>query len=160
MKLVLEVKRIISRFCLRNVAGMSLAPSTTYTIRVALLYHSLYYDFGDACSFTTAAVLSRTVETGTTPSVSALAEQSIGSVFAPVPYPNPFVDTFRISLPEASGEMIHALVYDFLGKLLYKQVFFASEFNTYEFGNSLPSGDYLLVVSQGASIKSMHINKK
>jgi hypothetical protein len=57
-------------------------------------------------------------------------------------------------------DIVNVLVYDFSGKLLDKKVIFASEINDYQFGNQLPSGDYLLVIGQGANVKSMHINKR
>ena len=151
-----------SRFSLRNVVGLPLAPNTTYVIRVAVLYNAVYYDFGSECSVTTAAAASRIAETESMTEVGESSEkQSVAEIgFLPVPYPNPFVDSFRISMSETTAEVIHVLLYDFTGKLLDKKIIFNSEINTSEFGNQLPSGDYLLVVSQGAAIKSMHINKR
>jgi hypothetical protein len=151
-----------SRFNLRSVVGLPLASNTTYVIRVAVLYNAVYYDFGSECSVNTASAVSRIAETDSTAEVGVLNEkQSVTeNGFIPVPYPNPFVESFRISMSETTAEVIHVLLYDFTGKLLDKKIIFTSEINTSEFGSQLPSGDYLLVVSQGAAIKSMHINKR
>jgi hypothetical protein len=101
-------------------------------------------------------------ETDATAEVGALTEKQAVSEtgFLPVPYPNPFVESFRISMSETTADVIHVLLYDFTGKLLDKTIVFNSDINTSEFGNQLPPGDYLLVVSQGAAIKSMHISKR
>jgi hypothetical protein len=152
----------VSRFSLRNVVGLPLAPSTTYAIRVAVLYNAVYYDYGSECSVSTAAVVSRIAETDATAEIGALTEKQAVSEtgFLPVPYPNPFVESFRISMSETTADVIHVLLYDFTGKLLDKNIIFSSDINTSQFGNQLPPGDYLLVVSQGAAIKSMHISKR
>jgi hypothetical protein len=101
-------------------------------------------------------------ETDTTAEIGASVEKQAVSEtgFSPLPYPNPFVESFRISMAETTADVIHVLLYDLTGKLLDKKVVFSAEINTSEFGNQLPSGDYLLVISQGASMKSMHINKR
>jgi hypothetical protein len=152
----------VGRFNLRNVVGLPLTANTTYSIRVSVLYNAVYYDYGSECSVTTAAVVSRIADTTSAESASESAERQIGSdpVFVPIAYPNPFVDTFRIAMPEERGDIIHLLIYDLGGKLITKEDVFATDMESYQFGSSLQSGDYLLVISQGSSIKSMHINKR
>jgi hypothetical protein len=152
----------VSRFNLRNVVGLPLTANTTYSIRVSVLYNGVYYDYGSECSVTTAAVVSRIADTTSAESASESAERQIGSdpVFVPIAYPNPFVDTFRIAMPEERGDIIHLLIYDLGGKLIAKEDVFAADMESSQFGSRLQSGDYLLVISQGSSIKSMHINKR
>ena len=152
----------VSSFSLRNVVGLPRNANTTYTIRVAVLHNGVYGDFGSVCSLTTASVVSRMSENSSSDDNSdSTSSQSVSEIdFAPIPYPNPFVDSFRIAISQTQAEIIHVLVYDFSGKLLAKQIIFASEIESTDFGSNLPSGDYLLVVTQGSSIKSMHINKR
>jgi hypothetical protein len=151
----------VSRFSLRNVVGLPLTPNTTYTIRVSVLYNTIYYDYGSECSVITSAVVSRVADTSLVEAGESVDKPLvIEAGFTPLPYPNPFVETFRIAMPEATGDLIHILIYDFAGKLIAKEDVFAADMETSQFGSRLQSGDYLLVISQGASIKSMHINKK
>jgi hypothetical protein len=152
----------VSRFNLRNVVGLPLTVNTTYSIRVSVLYNAVYYDYGSECSVTTAAVVSRIADATSAENANESTERQIGSepVFVPVAYPNPFVDTFRIAMPEERGDIIHLLIYDLAGKLIAKEDVFAADMESSQFGSRLQSGDYLLVISQGSSIKSMHINKR
>ena len=151
----------LSRFSLRNVVGLPLTANTTYSIRVAVLYNAVYYDYGSECSVTTAAVVSRVAETSSFEAGGSEDKPLVNEAgFTPISYPNPFVETFRIVMPEATGDLIHILIYDFAGKLIAKEDVFAADMESSQFGSSLQSGDYLLVISQGALIKSMHINKK
>ncbi len=75
-------------------------------------------------------------------------------------FPNPFSEKFGISLQTQSNERINVLVYDVLGKLLDKKQVLASELEQLSLGINYSSGVYLLVVSQGAHIKKLHIIKK
>jgi hypothetical protein len=152
----------VSRFNLRNVVGLPLTANTTYSIRVSVLYNAVYYDYGSECAVTTAAVVSRIADTTSAENASESSERQLGSdpIFVPIPYPNPFVETFRIAMPEERGDIIHLLIYDLGGKLIAKEDVFAADMESSQFGSRLQSGDYLLVISQGASIKSMHINKR
>jgi hypothetical protein len=156
-----------SSFSMRNVVGLPLNANTTYEIRVAILHNGVYQEFANTCTFTTAPVVLRILSDepldgeAQIGDANLLETQSTSTpVFAPVAYPNPFGESFKVSIPDATMDIVNVLVYDFSGKLLDKKVIFASEINDYQFGNQLPSGDYLLVIGQGANVKSMHINKR
>ena len=75
-------------------------------------------------------------------------------------YPNPFNERFGIALQTQSDEMINVLVYDMLGKLLDKKQVLTSALDQFSLGENYASGDYLLVVAQGAQIKTFHIMKR
>lgn len=156
-----------SSFSLRNVAGLPLNANTTYEIRVAILHDGGYQEFANACTFTTAPVVLRILSGEPSDGEAQIGDANLTEtqststpVFAPVAFPNPFGESFKVSIPDATMDIVNVLVYDFSGKLLDKKVIFASEINDYQFGNQLPSGDYLLVIGQGANVKSMHINKR
>ena len=156
-----------SSFSMRNVVGLPLNANTTYEIRVAILHNGVYQEFANACTFTTAPVVLRILSDEPLDGEAQIGDANLTEtqststpVFAPVAYPNPFGESFKVSIPDATMDIVNVLVYDFSGKLLDKKVIFASEINDYQFGNQLPSGDYLLVIGQGANVKSMHINKR
>ena len=76
-------------------------------------------------------------------------------------YPNPFNERFGIVLQTQSDERVNVLVYDMQGKLYdQKQGILVSELDQLSLGENYASGDYLLVVAQGAQIKTVHIVKR
>jgi hypothetical protein len=131
-----------------NVPGY--AAGEQYGVRVAVMTAGAWSPFGDACEITAPLASARTIEE---------AAPSEANLFKPVAYPNPFASTFGISLATPSADVIHVMVYDLQGRLIEKQNVFVSQLDSLQIGTNYPSGDYLLVVAQGANIKSSHIHK-
>jgi hypothetical protein len=131
-----------------NVPGY--AAGEQYAVRVAVMTAGAWSPYGDACDITAPIATARTTEE---------AAPSEAGLFKPVAYPNPFASTFGISLATPSADVIHVMVYDLQGRLIEKQNVFVSELDSLQIGTNYPSGDYLLVVAQGANIKSSHIHK-
>jgi subtilisin-like proprotein convertase family protein len=131
-----------------NVPGY--AAGEQYGVRVAVMTAGAWSPYGDACDITAPIATARTTEE---------AAPSEANLFKPVAYPNPFASTFGISLATPSADVIHVMVYDLQGRLIEKQNVFVSQLDSLQIGTNYPSGDYLLVVAQGANIKSSHIHK-
>jgi hypothetical protein len=131
-----------------NVPGY--AAGEQYGVRVAVMTAGAWSPYGDACDITAPIATARTTEE---------AAPSEANLFKPVAYPNPFASTFGISLATPSADVVHVMVYDLQGRLIEKQNVFVSQLDSLQIGTNYPSGDYLLVVAQGANIKSSHIHK-
>lgn len=131
-----------------NVPGY--AAGEQYGVRVAVMTAGAWSPYGDACDITAPIATARTTEE---------AAPSEAGLFKPVAYPNPFANTFGISLATPSADVVHVMVYDLQGRLIEKQNVFVSQLDSLQIGTYYPSGDYLLVVAQGANIKSSHIHK-
>ncbi|MBP6372854.1 MAG: proprotein convertase P-domain-containing protein [Flavobacterium sp.] len=131
-----------------NVPGY--AAGEQYGVRVAVMTAGAWSPYGDACDITAPIASARTTEE---------ASPSEANLFKPVAYPNPFASTFGISLATPSADVVHVMVYDLQGRLIEKQNVFVSQLDSLQIGTNYPSGDYLLVVAQGANIKSSHIHK-
>ena len=131
-----------------NVPGY--AAGEQYGVRVAVMTAGAWSPYGDACDITAPIATARTIEE---------AAPSEANLFKPVAYPNPFANTFGISLATPSADVVHVMVYDLQGRLIEKQNVFVSQLDSLQIGTNYPSGDYLLVVAQGANIKSSHIHK-
>ena len=131
-----------------NVPGY--AAGEQYGVRVAVMTAGAWSPYGDACDITAPIATARTTEE---------AAPSEAGLFKPVAYPNPFASTFGISLATPSADVVHVMVYDLQGRLIEKQNVFVSQLDSLQIGTNYPSGDYLLVVAQGANIKSSHIHK-
>ena len=132
-----------------NVPGY--AAGEQYGVRVAVMTAGAWSPYGDACDITAPIASARTIEE---------AAPSEANLFKPVAYPNPFASTFGISLATPSADVVHVMVYDLQGRLIEKQNVFVSQLDSLQIGTNYPSGDYLLVVAQGANIKSSHIHKE
>jgi hypothetical protein len=131
-----------------NVPGY--AAGEQYGVRVAVMTAGAWSPYGDACDINAPIATARTTEE---------AAPSEANLFKPVAYPNPFANTFGISLATPSADVVHVMVYDLQGRLIEKQNVFVSQLDSLQIGTNYPSGDYLLVVAQGANIKSSHIHK-
>lgn len=137
----------VSRFNLHNLAGASPAANTTYTIRVAILYNSIYQPFGASCSITTAAVISRTANTDI-------------AAFKVKTYPNPYADTFKLNLNTSSEEIVELKVYDMLGRQIEAHSYTVSEIADQTMGILYPSGVYHIIVTQGDHVKTLRVIKR
>jgi len=140
------VDRLVSNFALGQVSG-GVTPNTTYTIRVAVLYNSVYGDFGPACTVTTSAGFSRTA-------AAPLA------VFDVKTYPNPFAENFKLDINTSAEESVSVKVYDMIGKLVESKEISVSELGTQELGSRYPSGVYNVIVSQGENAKTLRVIKR
>ena len=136
-----------ARFNLHNLAGAPPAASTTYTIRVAILYNSVYQPFGSACTITTAGTITRQASSGV-------------SVFAVKAYPNPFAATFKLDINTSSEDQVAVKVYDMLGKLVESRQVGVSELATQEVGDRYSSGVYNIIVTQGENVKTLRVIKR
>jgi autotransporter-associated beta strand protein len=135
-----------SRFALGNLAG-GVAAGTTYTVRVAVLYNSVYGAFGPACNVTTDAVFSRQAAAPVT-------------VFEVKTYPNPFASVFKLDINTSGEAQVLVKVYDMIGKLVESKAINAAELGMQELGSQYPSGVYNVVVSQAENVKTLRIIKR
>lgn len=78
--------------------------------------------------------------------------------FSVIAYPNPSSSQFSVVVNSESHEKVEVLVYDMLARLI-KRVEKPSDENIL-FGEDLPSGEYLILVSQGENRKSVNVIKK
>jgi autotransporter-associated beta strand protein len=136
-----------ARFNLHNLTGAAPAPSTVYTIRVAILYNSVYQPFGTACTITTAGAITRQAATAI-------------SVFDVNASPNPFADRFSLDVNTSGEEQIGIKVYDMIGREIESRQLQLSAVSEQEIGSQFPSGVYNIVVSQGDRVKTIRVIKR
>lgn len=135
-----------SRFALGNLTG-AVPAGTVYTVRVAVLYNSVYGDFGSACNVTTSAGFTRQAAAPVT-------------IFEVKTYPNPFAENFKLDINTSSEESVSVKVYDMIGKLVESKEVNVSELGTQELGNRYSSGVYNVIVSQGANVETLRVIKR
>jgi alpha-tubulin suppressor-like RCC1 family protein len=80
--------------------------------------------------------------------------------FDVVAYPNPYTDTFNLSLTTTSVDKVGVMVYDMIGKLIETREVKPSEMSGLQVGDRYPSGVYNVVVTQGEQIKTVRVVKK
>lgn len=74
-------------------------------------------------------------------------------------YPNPFEQTFKLSETQLSGA-VNIEVFDATGRKVEQRLIEASEVSKQEFGQSYPSGFYMVSVSQGNQKQTFKLVKK
>jgi len=136
-----------ARFSLRNITvpGFTVA-NATYTIRVSILFNSVYQPFGNACTITTNGA-SRVTNTPI-------------AVFEVKAYPNPFANNFKLDINTSSEQNISLQVYDMIGRAIEVRQSDVAAMTTLEIGNLYPSGVYNVIVTQGENVKTLRIVKR
>lgn len=136
----------VNRFRLRDLSGPVL-PNTVYTIRVAILFNSVYQDFGSACTVTTS------------PGASRIAQAPV-TVFEVKTSPNPFASSFKIDINTSAEDNVDYKVYDMIGKLIDTKSLSLTELGESELGAQYPSGIYNIIVTQGENVKTLRVIKR
>lgn len=137
----------LSRFNLHNLAGAPPAPNTTYTIRVAIMYHGAFLVFGPPCTVTSTAVITR-----------QSAPRNV--IFTAKAAPNPFSENFRIEWAANPEQPTAVKVYDVLGKMVEAREFSSWHEEKLEFGSGYASGVYTVVVTQGEQQQLLRVVKR
>ena len=89
------------------------------------------------------------------------AKQVSSSVsFSVVAYPNPYTETFNLSLSTASDAKVGIVVYDMTGRLLERRDVQPSEMANQQIGDRYPSGVYNIVITQGEGVKTLRVIKR
>ena len=80
--------------------------------------------------------------------------------FNAVAYPNPYSETFNLSLTTASEDKVGIVVYDMTGRLIERREVRATDSDEQQIGDQYPSGVYNVVVTQGEEIKTLRVIKR
>lgn len=102
-------------------------------------------------------------ETATTPSVHVNMFRLLSNMAFEsqnwAAYPNPFEQTFKLSETQLIGS-VNVEVFDATGRKVEQRLIEASEVSKQEFGQSYPSGFYMVSVSQGKQKQTFKLVKK
>jgi uncharacterized protein YjiK len=90
----------------------------------------------------------------------AATKQKIEMPFDVFAYPNPFSDTFNLSLTSSNDAKVNVAVFEMSGKLIEQREVIYSEVSSLHIGNNYPSGVYNVIVSQGTKIKTLRVVKQ
>ena len=85
---------------------------------------------------------------------------SIKAPFEVKVYPNPYTETFNLSLSTASDAKVGIVVYDMTGRLIEQREVNANDVSALQVGDRYPSGVYNIVVTQGEEVKTLRVIKR
>jgi len=80
------------------------------------------------------------------------------SEFKVIAYPNPSNHRFTLAVQGGSDEQVEVVVYDMLARMVKRIA--KPNAKEIQFGEELPSGEYLLLVRQGENQKAINVIKK
>jgi len=75
-------------------------------------------------------------------------------------YPNPYVESFRLEVPEAKTNSVNVKVHDIAGRSVENRVIPSQQLNGESFGGSYPAGIYMVTVSHGEEVKTVRVVKR
>jgi len=75
-------------------------------------------------------------------------------------YPNPYAETFNLSLTTSSEDKVSVVVYDMTGRLIERRDVRPSDMVEQQIGDRYPSGVYNVVVTQGEEVKTLRVIKR
>ena len=117
----------------------------------------------NACSVSS-ALKSSSVLTRTTCPTTAREEVVLQEVtktpFSVKAYPNPYTETFNLSLSTSSEDKVSVVVYDMTGRLIERRDVRPSDMVEQQIGDRYPSGVYNVVVTQGEEVKTVRVIKR
>lgn len=120
-------------------------------------YFFFDWDITEVCSSARVAV---------TATVQSASECGLGnsdileSLTKVVAYPNPYRETFKLSIQTNTTADVDVKVYDMLGRLIEHYLTSFDKISQLEIGNCYPSGVYNVVVTQENITKALHVIKK
>ena len=119
----------------------------TYTVKVAVMINGELGPYGKACTITVPIVTGREG-----------VEQN-ESIKAVVFYPNPFSDSFNVSLNSNTQDIIYLSIYDVAGRMVYQNEYPSSQSSNVEVNPLVSSGIYSVILRQSDSIYTFRIVK-
>lgn len=122
-----------------------------YSIEVAVRNtNGTYMQYGESC----------TVSTHSNVSVTKSSQDITTKEPSAVVYPNPFSNSFGISLENYSQELVEINVYSMLGTLVESKQIDITAIHEVSLGHNYPSGVYNVVVAQGSNVKTLRVVKR
>jgi hypothetical protein len=138
------------------------ANGTSYTVANPVVGPNYYRaSFTNSCgvvAFNTAVTLHYT--NCVAREVAPVEEEVVQTPFAVVAYPNPYTETFNLSLTTSSEDKVGVMVYDMIGKLIEQREVRPSEVSELQVGDRYPSGVYNVIVTQGNEVKTLRVVKR
>ena len=87
-------------------------------------------------------------------------EEVTKAPFSVKAYPNPYTETFNLSLTTSSEEKVSVVVYDMTGRLIERRDVRPSDMVEQQIGDRYPSGVYNVVITQGEEVKTVRVIKR
>jgi hypothetical protein len=84
----------------------------------------------------------------------------VKSPFGVTAYPNPYTETFNLSLTTSSENKVGIVVYDMTGRLIERREVRPSDMTEQQIGDRYPSGVYNVVVTQDQEVKTLRVIKR
>jgi hypothetical protein len=87
-------------------------------------------------------------------------EEVTKAPFSVKAYPNPYTETFNLSLTTLSEDKVSVVVYDMTGRLIERRDVRPSDMVEQQIGDRYPSGVYNVVITQGEEVKTLRVIKR
>ena len=96
------------------------------------------------------------------PSITKIETEApmVKTPFSVKAYPNPYTETFNLSLSTSSEDKVSVVVYDMTGRLIERRDVRPSDMVEQQIGDRYPSGVYNVVVTQGEEVKTVRVIKR
>ena len=96
------------------------------------------------------------------PSITKIETEApvLKTPFSVKAYPNPYKETFNLSLTTTSEDKVSVVVYDMTGRLIERRDVRPSDMVEQQIGDRYPSGVYNVVVTQGEEVKTLRVIKR
>lgn len=136
------------------------ATSSTYTVTNASpganYFRAKFYNECGVAAFVSPKLIFYTTCTG------KISDYTLPEIkdFGVVAYPNPYSEAFQLQATTSSVEAVQLKVYDIMGRLIETNTLDTQALQEYQFGNTYPTGIYMIHISQGTTIKTLRVIKQ
>jgi hypothetical protein len=147
--------------------GTTVGTSSTFTLPalgVGINYYRVLLNYAaGSCSsgvLTTAFTVNVAAGVGCKQATPEIVAVPTTSPFVVKAYPNPYSETFNLSLTTVSEDRVGIVVYDMTGRLIERREVKPSDMTEQQIGDHYPSGVYNVVVTQGEDVKTLRVIKR
>lgn len=147
---VVNIDRNTNFFTLNSLQNL-LVDGASYSVKVAVMTAGNWSPFGSACVI---------VAPGGNGSTVISESDAAAKTMTVVAHPNPFVHDFNLSVQTDNNQNVTVKVYDLWGRPLESATVEMNVGHEVKLGGSYPAGTYHVIISQGESIKTLHVIKR
>jgi len=149
--LITSYESVTNSFSFSQLTGYTF--DTSYQIRVQVQIGNDFGIEGAGCTITVIKdAPARVISNNDAIKTSKVSEMTA--------YPNPFATTFSITPMEGETATMFYQVYDVTGKMIESRSVEANEITNHTIGEYYPTGMYLVIVRQGATVQTFKMVKQ
>ena len=133
---------------------------STYFISISTFINGTWTSYGPMCTITPLNPYATKTDNNTISNIKDDKSNSVPVDYDVKAHPNPFTETYSLSVTSESKSNIILNVFDLAGRLIENRELYYDSLSNFKFGESYPSGVYILNIRQDGNVSNLKMIKK